>query len=173
MTPEEAYQKYMGNEVIPIKTASQLLKIGSGETVIIDGKAYTFNEGCTYVLKNDITLTEDFSSVQTKIKDDYVVLEGQGHIITVEIGENKQCYSEYDRYQNNLNEKVLITFNTNGGTAITEESREIVKGDQYGNLPTVTPPAGKTLMGWYTQAENGERITAKTIANENKTLYAQ
>lgn len=101
-TPAEAYQRYIGGEIIPIYTAEQLLKVGNGETLTIDGKGYTFNEGCTYVLKSDITLEQNFKTVQDKIKDGDVTFEGQGHTITVvNNGEIQEVYTEYNRFQNN------------------------------------------------------------------------
>ena len=43
--------------VIPIYTAEQLAKVGSGDTITIDGVDYTFSLDGTYVLKNDIDLS--------------------------------------------------------------------------------------------------------------------
>ena len=109
MTPEEAYQKYMGNEVIPVKTTSQLLKIGSGETVIIDGKAYTFNEGNTYVLKNDIVCDESVLAVENLVDNGRVSLEMQGYkIISPVIPKEKVFSTSKNNYIDTNNAKATI-----------------------------------------------------------------
>ena len=55
------YNSYFGGEVVPIYTAEQLLKIGSGEKNRINeenGKIYTFSKDATYVLKNNLEFSE-------------------------------------------------------------------------------------------------------------------
>ena len=55
------YNSYFGGEVVPIYTAEQLLKIGSGEKIRINeenGKIYTFSKDATYVLKNNLEFSE-------------------------------------------------------------------------------------------------------------------
>jgi len=55
-TMEEIYNSFTTNDgVIPIFTAEQLLKIGSGNTVDVNGKFYTFTNDATYILMNDLT----------------------------------------------------------------------------------------------------------------------
>lgn len=69
----------------------------------------------------------------------------------------------------------VVRFDVNGGTALTESSWTVAKGTGYGtkgNFPTATPPTGKILIGWYTQATGGERITKNTTANADTTVYA-
>ena len=46
-------------EYIPISTREQLEKIGTNETVIINGKSYVFSENANYELENDINLEEN------------------------------------------------------------------------------------------------------------------
>ena len=48
--------------VIPVETAEQLAKIGSGEKVTVNGIDYTFSLNGSYVLKNDIDLSSVCSS---------------------------------------------------------------------------------------------------------------
>ncbi len=47
-------------------------------------------------------------------------------------------------------------------------------GEKYGELPTLTNPTLR-FLGWFTQAEGGEEITADTVYSltENQTLYAR
>lgn len=58
---EEIYNDFIGkDENIPIYTAEQLQKVGSGENVYISevGKYYTFNLNSNYILKNNIELNK-------------------------------------------------------------------------------------------------------------------
>lgn len=50
---EELYNNYNGGEIIPILSEEQMLKIGSGEEVYIEGKIYTMSPEKTYVLKGN------------------------------------------------------------------------------------------------------------------------
>ena len=55
------YNSYFGGDVVPIYTAEQLLKIGTGEKIRINeenGKIYTFSKDATYVLKNNLEFSE-------------------------------------------------------------------------------------------------------------------
>ena len=64
---------------IPVKTAEQLAKIGSGENVTIDGKSYTFGNNKCYRLENDI----DLANVNwTPIENFEGVLDGNGFKIS-------------------------------------------------------------------------------------------
>lgn len=102
-TPEEAYQKYLGNEVVPIKDGEQLSKIGTGETVFVDGKAYVLAKANTYVLRNDIILNPEleveFKNVQKLIDQDQITFEGQKHTITIKYDGMESIYSEDNNYQ--------------------------------------------------------------------------
>lgn len=83
-TATQAYQKYIGGEVIPIYNQAQLKKIGSNEIIYIDGKNYTFGTGKTYVLQKDINFVGDFSSIQTLIDNKSITLEKQNFRIIME-----------------------------------------------------------------------------------------
>lgn len=64
-----------------------------------------------------------------------------------------------------------ITFYANGGT-VTPDSKIVVKGDRYGELPT---PGRQDYIfrGWYTQASGGTEITALSTTDQARTLYAR
>ena len=98
-TAEEAYQKYIGGDVIPIYNAEQFQKIGQGENVNINGKIYTLSTGKTYVLKNNINLSTDFANIRTLIKNGSITLEGQGYKITVTVNGTSSVYISNDNYQ--------------------------------------------------------------------------
>lgn len=66
---------------------------------------------------------------------------------------------------------IIVTFNGNGGTP-SEASRSISYGDPYGPLPTATKSA-QFLLGWFTAASGGDRVSENDYPTSNITLYAQ
>ena len=66
---------------------------------------------------------------------------------------------------------LTITFDVNGGTAISPSSRTALYGQQYGTLPKAKK-TGKKFDGWWTAATGGTEITATTIATSSRTVYA-
>ncbi len=64
---------------IPITNAEELSKIGSGETVTVNGKEYEFKADKNYQLQNDI----DLAGINwTPIKDEYAgIFDGNNHTI--------------------------------------------------------------------------------------------
>ena len=64
-----------------------------------------------------------------------------------------------------------ITFNANGGTPATT-TKTIAHYSALGTLPTVTR-TNYTLLGWYTSATGGTKISASTTVSGNATYYAQ
>ena len=65
-----------------------------------------------------------------------------------------------------------ITFDANGGE-VDPSSKEVTYGETYGELPTPTR-TGYEFLGWFTDKENGERITdtSKVTVTSDQTLYA-
>lgn len=100
-------EKYIGGDIVPIYTEAQLKKIGSNETVYIDGKNYIFATGKTYVLQNDVTFNETneslFSTIQNMISNNTITVEGQGHIITV-VGETTEFFIGNSNFQTSIKE---------------------------------------------------------------------
>ena len=73
---------------------------------------------------------------------------------------------------NNYLTSSKLTFDSNGGNAVSEV-KTIYYGQKYGELPTPIRD-NYTFKGWFTEKENGNRITADTVVNAlvNQTLYA-
>ena len=66
-------------EFTPIKTAEQLAKIGSGETINVDGMDYEYNIDTNYKLIDDIDLEGiNWTPIRNEIKG---VFDGNGHKI--------------------------------------------------------------------------------------------
>ena len=68
---------------------------------------------------------------------------------------------------------ITVTFNTNGGVNLAENTMTVVYGQPYGKLP-VPERSGYAFLGWFTQQEGGTQVTADTEVStaENHTLYA-
>lgn len=58
---EEVYQSFFANELetVPITNAEQLLSIGTGRQIAVDGKIYKYSADKNYILKNDIEINEE------------------------------------------------------------------------------------------------------------------
>ena len=67
--------------------------------------------------------------------------------------------------------RCAVTFDANGGTKLSEPSRQIVKNFEIGELPTVERD-GYTFLGWFTHPTGGLEVTEKTVIVADMTLYA-
>lgn len=70
-----------------------------------------------------------------------------------------------------------LTYNVNGGNAISPASKSVQYGSAYGTLPTPTRAStaqySYTFAGWYTAATDGTQVTANTTMGAgNTTIYA-
>lgn len=63
-----------------------------------------------------------------------------------------------------------VTFVANGGT-LTETDRTIDSGSALGALPTITPPAGDELIGWFDS--DGTKYTEECVISADVTLTAR
>jgi len=68
---------------------------------------------------------------------------------------------------------IKVSFNKNGGTALSKSNMNVVSGKVYGTLPTVVKK-GYMFKGWYTRKKGGTKITRKTTVtiSVDHTLYA-
>jgi len=64
-----------------------------------------------------------------------------------------------------------ITYNVNGGNALSETTKSVGEGDAYGVLLTPTK-IGHNFDGWFTAAVGGDEVSATTVCTEAKTIYA-
>ena len=63
-----------------------------------------------------------------------------------------------------------ITFDANGGTCATT-SMQVGEGGKLASLPKATK-AGEVFDGWYTEKQDGSRVTTETVFTADTTLYA-
>ena len=98
---------------------------------------------------------------------------GVGSVLRVDPGSTGEQYAkQYNlKYTYNVYQS-QITFDANGGTVSTTQ-KQVTYGKAYGILP-VPKRAGYSFLGWYTEADSGNEVTARTkVAHkEDKTLYA-
>ena len=65
-----------------------------------------------------------------------------------------------------------LTYNVNGGNALSPASKEVTYNTAYGDLPTPTR-TGYTFAGWFTEATGGTAVSSETIMGAgNVTIYA-
>lgn len=66
-----------------------------------------------------------------------------------------------------------VTYNVNGGNALSTTTKSVTYGSTYGTLATPTR-TGYTFDGWYTAASGGTKITSSSTVStaSNHTLYA-
>lgn len=70
-----------------------------------------------------------------------------------------------------------LTYNVNGGNAVSPASKSVQYGSTYGTLPTPTKNSDAeftyAFAGWYTAASGGTQVTANTTMGAgNTTIYA-
>ncbi|MCL1944642.1 MAG: InlB B-repeat-containing protein [Firmicutes bacterium] len=72
-------------------------------------------------------------------------------------------------------QEVTVTFDAQGGSGLSMQSKQVSVGASYATLATLTPPSGKIMVGWYTQQSGGSQVTSSTTVTNtnNHTLYAQ
>lgn len=88
------------------------------------------------------------------------IKDGKGTLDVAPYNDNITLYAKWEGPIYN------ITFDAKGGTASKTEAR-YVKGDIFGELPSVTPPAGKKFLGWFTK--EGVEITSTSKVDQVAT----
>lgn len=68
-----------------------------------------------------------------------------------------------------------LTFDLCGREGTVPKPMHVERGSAYGTLPTVTSTSGEHIIGWYTEPEGGELVTAESIVavNGKQRLYAR
>ena len=90
----DEYKSYFDGEIVPIYSAEELKKVGSGEKIAIskeNGKIYTFSDTATYVLKNDIKVSSFLNEKWTPIGTSAQPSQGSTDII----GQAEAKYAVY------------------------------------------------------------------------------
>lgn len=123
------------------------------------GKSHTFRKNTTFSRTG-----YKLSKWNTK-KDGKGTSYACGKKITV-----KKNYTVYAQW---TAKTFTVSYNVNGGNAISPASKTVAYAAAYGTLP-VASRIGYTFAGWYTAPSGGTQINATTIVTilANQTLYA-
>ena len=119
---------------------------------------FDYNGGTGSVSTNDVTYSEAYGTLPEATRKGYTFLGwylGETHVSddsTVILASNHTLVAKWSR------NKWTVSFSADGGTG-NISSKEILYGDPYGTLPTLTK-TGHTFDGWY---YNGTRVTAETL----------
>ena len=147
------------------------LHLGNDNTNLkLYGEINLSSQGENTIISKNVTLSKANNNITSRlnVSGEYLVcgevtnksfLNVEPIIITPE---------EYEMYIS----PIVITFDANGGGEMTD-TKIVYNSQKYGTLPT---PQRKyfEFAGWYTEADNGELITADSIVNveSTQTLYA-
>ena len=120
-----------------------------------------------------LTHNEKIGTLCTTTKDGYI-FEGwytdinNGEKVTKEttISQNTTIYAHW---KEDSNLTYTLSYNSNGGSYC--KSKTLMPKSQFGELCTTTK-SGYTFTGWYTDINNGEKVTEETTISQDTTLYA-
>ena len=127
----------------------------------------TKNQGVSYTISNSKPTRDNYLFDNWNTKED-----GSG--TTYSSGSSYTVDAAVTLYAQWTGKKIVLSFNTNGGSNISNKT--VNHGDTYGALPKPTK-TGYILAGWYTDPEF--TIESKVYADkeidlvENATLYAR
>lgn len=149
-----------------------------GSTVTASGSTDGAISSGNYVKAGDnVTFTQTPSSSGYTFKGWYTAASGGSAVsgmstsdnVLDAIAANANVYAQYTA------NKYTVSFNVNGGTASTPDSKEVTFGSAYGELPSGMTHASKVFKGWYTLSSGGTLVTASTLVSTagDHTLYAQ
>lgn len=185
VTMEEIYNSYFSNDaLIPIYTVNQLLAIGNGEKINIDGKIYTFTSNKVYILKNNL----EFSVKDLGLETDWIPtynsenIEWNGHTIKVTtLNENVITYSEntiigYPITLADTKESVLADYRIYGNSiqngtptpTSTVEIQSVWKTKNLFNINAITNnkfTINDNSASVYIYASNSSQSTSVTLAD--------
>ena len=166
------YNSYFGGEVVPIYTAEQLLKIGSGEKIRINeenGKIYTFSKDATYVLKNNLEfseqemgLTESWYPIGNQIEDGLITGRFEGNYLEIKVTDLLGKVNVYNR-QNGY-KKEVSSVQLPDGYVISQITTE---DDVAEGLVIYEIPEGATVN--WTDNEDGDGKNQSTITLPGET----
>ena len=149
-----------------------------GSSVTASGSTDGAISSGNYVKAGDnVTFTQTPSSSGYVFKGWYTTADGNTTVTGMStsdnvldaIAANATVYAQYTANH------YTVSFNVNGGTASTPDSKEVTFGSAYGELPGGMTHASKVFKGWYTTSSGGTLVTASTLVSTagDHTLYAQ
>lgn len=173
-TPLKSNSDIATLSVVSVKNSPvYALQLGNDNTDLkLYGEINLSSQGENTVISKNVTLSKANSNITSKLNvtGKYLVC---GEVVNKESFLNVEPTTitpdEYEIYIS----PVVITFDANGGVAIAD-TKIVYNSQKYGTLPTPQREYFE-FTGWYTEAENGELITAESTVNveTSQTLYAQ
>ena len=164
-TADELYQQFLGGDIVPVYTAEQFEKVGSGEQIYVEqtGKIYTFGTDKTYMFYGDAEdLTDTIKSeLKTQLKQEIQVqIEKDG----VKVTPTKAQEPEAPRLASNM---VAVYWSKDGGAtaSVFEEGASPIysKVDANGN-PSSTGAKNPNFVeaNWYEYVQGYNLMDTKT-----------
>ena len=158
---------------IPIYTAEQLQKIGTGEKVSINRITYEFENDKTYVLQNDIDLGgKNWNAIGSEAEPFTGIFEGNNHTITnLKIVGDKESEGLF-AYNEGTIQNIKIK---NANVTSTYDETGILVGTNKGTVNNITTSGiveGKMFTGGVVgKEENGNISNCINRANISGTDY--
>ena len=162
----------------------------TGGTIISEGQAAVENAGTMTIgikdgnidkttptlqgATNGLTATTNVNLYNGTIKGKTTAISNENKIVDIEEGYEivhgleKINGTSYDTAY--LGTSITITFNATGGS-LSPNYKKIEQGTPIGVLPEPTR-TGYTFEGWFTEEEEGDKITEDTIVSLETTYYA-
>lgn len=135
---------------------------GAGEDVISEGLV----ENVQTTLKNSLFTRTGYT--QTGWKSD------EGPSVNYELGGKINVTKNITLYPVWTANKYTVTFDANGGSGVTQDSKEVTFDGRYGTLPAATR-LGYSFVGWSLTEDGENPVEASTTVSSpsNHTLYAK
>lgn len=171
---------------IPIVTSEQLLKVGTGENVEVNGILYYFGEQVNYVLQNDIEYTGSYDRIAELIENKKIALDGQSYqiIVTTENGET-EYYTEDSKYYIATNKQGYVSRGLelyydgidNAGEGVHSNTATVWKDLSGNNRDGILNNFGTSaISGWNNEYLSfdgvNDWVNCGELNNENVTLEA-
>ena len=139
---------------------SSAIEIGlNGEKMIVITNADEIEETYSFSTSSSYFSVDQTGKITAKS-------EGEGTVtITGDISKSKKNVNVYVSY-----EKVVVRFNSNGGSPVDE--KRIVKTSNIGSLSTPTKRLNR-FVGWFTGIDSGIQVDSSYVPTTNEVLYAR
>lgn len=136
---------------------------------------FNSNGGSEAQTSKDVTFNEEYGELPTPSRTGntfngwFTAINGGDEIVSTTKVQITSAQTLYAHWTAN---KYEVTFDPNGGSEV-QASQEVTYDEAYGELPTTTKD-GYTLIGWFTEVENGTQVQSWTIVKitQDQTLYA-
>lgn len=147
------------------------LQLGNDNTDLkLYGEINLSSQGENTIISKNVTLSKANNNITSKLNlsGEYLVCGEVTNKSFLNVEPTIITPEEYEMYIS----PVVIAFDSNNGVEITD-TKIVYNSQKYGALPTPQREYFE-FTGWYTEAENGELITADSIVDveSTQTLYA-